>query len=186
MIHILSVCDWYETFARLAGVDTSTLPSLTKEDIPGLDSLDVWPMINGSNLTSPRVEIPLSGIGALFGSAFISGDYKIVLDTQHKLGFWTGPKSPNASIPYVHPNDTGCPDGCLFNIKLDPTEHHDLSAKHPEIKRKLLERHKIISSGQFQTDCYGANINETEAKETAINAQIYGVWAPYNMCVMSG
>ena len=72
-------------------MDTSSLPPLTTEDIPELDSLDVWPMMNGSNMISPRIEVPLSSVGALYGSAFISGDYKIVLEDQHKLGFYTGP-----------------------------------------------------------------------------------------------
>ena len=74
---------------------------------------------------------------------------------------------------------------CLFNIMKDPEEHHDLSDEYPDIKMQLLDRHYEISKGQFQTDCYGVKFNATEAKMIATEAQIYGVWAPYNMCLMN-
>ena len=179
---IHSICDWYKTFAELADVDISKLPPLTNRSIPDIDSLDIWPMITGNNLTSSRTEIPLSSVGSLYGSAFISGDYKIVLQAQNGLGFWTGPQSPNETQPYA---DSGCPDVCLFDIVNDLTEHVDLSAKYPEIKERMLERHYEISNGSFQTNCYGQNVNSTEAKNAAIDAQINGVWAPYNMCLLT-
>ena len=86
-ICIFSICDWYETFALLAGVDTSNISLSNTDSIPGLDSLDIWPMITGSNLTSPRTEIPLSSFGS-DGSALIVGDWKLVLGDQRGLGFW--------------------------------------------------------------------------------------------------
>ena len=166
----------------MAGVDLSTLPPLTNESIPDIDSVDVWPLIDGSNATSPRVEVPLSSVGALYGSALISGKYKVVLATQHGLGYFTGPHSPNETAPY---KDAGCPDTCLFDIIADPTEHVDLSAQYPDIKQRLLDRHYAISNGSFQTDCYGALVNQTQAKNNALAAQIDGVWAPYDMCLMN-
>ena len=90
-----SICDWYATFAEMVGVDLSTLPPLTNESIPDFDSVNVWPLIDGSNATSPRVEVPLSSVGALYGSALISGNYKVVLTSQHGLCFFTGPQSPD-------------------------------------------------------------------------------------------
>ena len=67
----------------------------------------------------------------------------------------------------------------------DPEEHHDLSEEYPDIKKKMVDRHYEISKGKFQTECYNQNFNATDAKMIAIEAQIYGVWAPYNMCLMN-
>ena len=178
----IHVSDWYKTFAVMVGVDLDKLPPLTNETIPGYDGFDVMPMIMGKNLTSPRVEIPLSSIGALDGSAYINGSYKIVLTSQGGLGFYTGPQSPNETNPY---KDAGCPNTCLFDIINDPTEHVDISDQYSDIKKAMLARHQEISDGSYQTDCYGQNINSSEAKQNAINAQINGTWAPYNMCLMN-
>merc|ERR1712083_1178147 len=104
------------------------------------------------------------------------------LQAQNGLGFWTGPNSPNQTAPY---KDTGCPNVCLFDIINDPTEHADLSAVYPSIKADLLRRHYAISNGSFQTDCYGESVNATQAMDNALNAQINGTWAPYNMCLMN-
>ena len=109
---------------------------------------------NGNNVTSPRVEIPLSSVGALDGSAYINGSYKIVLTKQGGLGFFTGPQSPNETNPYT---DAGCPDTCLFDIIIDPTEHVDIGDQYPDIKA-MLERHYEISNGTYQTDCYGQRL----------------------------
>lgn len=180
---MFSICDWYETFARLAGVDTSSLSLSNSDSIPGIDSLDIWPLITGSNLTSPRTEIPLSSVD-LKGSAFISGDFKIVLGTQGGKGIWTGPQSPNETEQY---EDTiGCPDGCLFNITKDPTEHEDLSQQFPEIKEAMMARHIEISETMFQTDCYGQTVHTNIAAVCASFSKINGVWAPYGFCLSDG
>eukprot|EP01083_Nonionella_stella_P307519 1081263_1 len=173
----IHICDWYETFAVIVGVDTSNLPPLTNESIPKLDSMNIYGLIDGSNLTSPRMEIPLSSNGAL-----ISEQYKLVLTAQQNLGFYTGPRSPNITRPY---KDEGCANGCLFDIIEDPTEHVDLSDQYPQIKAKLMHRMNEIVNGSYQTDCYGESVNATEAKQNALNEQIDGYWAPYDMCLLS-
>ncbi len=161
-------------------MDTAKFPPLTNETIPGYDSMDVWGLIDGSNLTSPRTEIALSSIGGS-GGALISVNYKIVLNAQQSLGFFTGAHSPNKTSPY---KDNGCPNTCLFDIISDPTEHIDLSDTYPQIKTQLLNRMRQISNGSFQTDCYGVKVNSSAAKQKAIKAQIDGYWVPYNMCLL--
>eukprot|EP01084_Bolivina_argentea_P119808 212399_1 len=174
----IHICDWYETFAHLVGVDTSKLPPLTTLPIPALDSLNIWGLIDGSNNTSPRTEIALSSVnGGGTGGGFISGNYKIVLGGQNNLGFFTGPQSPNQTKPY---SDKGCPNICLFDIINDPTEHNDLSSQYPDIKQKLINRMHEISNTSFQTDCYGQSKDNASNKAKA--AQIDGYWAPYGMC----
>ena len=106
----LQVCDWYSTFSKLvqnlfplslfellwlqqvhilslflflslstqAGVD----PTDNAEGVPGIDSLDMWPLLSGTNTTSPRNEIPLSS------HALISGDWKVIFGPQ-RYDMWS-------------------------------------------------------------------------------------------------
>ena len=49
---MLSIADWYSTFAGLAGVNGSHDPSAAAAGLPHVDSIDMWPMIRsgGANL----------------------------------------------------------------------------------------------------------------------------------------
>ena len=55
-------------FCGLAGVaaeDDSATDAFDGSPLPKVDSLDMWPMLSGQNLTSPRTEItftPLKGL----------------------------------------------------------------------------------------------------------------------------
>ncbi len=49
----MHIADWYSTFCALAGVDP-TDESAAKAKLPPIDSLNMWPLISGENLTSPR------------------------------------------------------------------------------------------------------------------------------------
>jgi hypothetical protein len=60
----IHLCDFWATFLGLAGVDASD-PKAAQAKLPPPDSLDMWPMLSGRNLTSPRTEIlgsPLKGV----------------------------------------------------------------------------------------------------------------------------
>ena len=67
----IHIADWYATFCNLAGVDP-TDERAAEAKLPPIDSLNMWPMISGQNMTSPRVDIPATY------STLISGDYKIL------------------------------------------------------------------------------------------------------------
>lgn len=53
-----TVWDWYHTFSAFAGVDP-TDHRAAAASLPPIDSFDMSAMIMGTNLTSPRTEIPI-------------------------------------------------------------------------------------------------------------------------------
>ena len=73
---ILSIADWYATFAALAGVDDATDdPRAAAAGLPGVDSVDMWPMISsgGANTSCARTYLHVSP------STFISGRHKLIV-----------------------------------------------------------------------------------------------------------
>jgi hypothetical protein len=61
-------------------------------------------------------------------------------------GYWTGPLWPingsqtKGTAPGFEP-DPGCPDGgCLFNLRLDRTEHQEFSSEQPELRARMAAR----------------------------------------------
>jgi arylsulfatase I/J len=122
------IADFYGTYAKLAGVDPTDRIAAAA-GLPPIDSLDVWPLISGANLTSPRVEIPVQP------NVLISGRYKLITGRMIEAA-WGGPNYPNSSSPNspVDPGPTlNCTahGGCLFDVVADPTEHADIAAQHP-------------------------------------------------------
>ena len=75
----IHVADWYTTFCKLAGVDSSDSGA---GKFP-VDGLDVWPIITGESTTTPHDEIVLGydfeDIGAI-----IVGKYKLIVSPQHR------------------------------------------------------------------------------------------------------
>ena len=65
----IHLADWYATLCGLAGVDP-TDEEAAKAKLPPIDGLDIWPLISGQNITSPRTDIPTSY------DTLISGGYK--------------------------------------------------------------------------------------------------------------
>ena len=53
------VTAWYATFCALAGVDPTDTQAATA-NLPPIDSLNMWPLISGQNVTSPHVDIPIN------------------------------------------------------------------------------------------------------------------------------
>ena len=101
----------------------------------------MWPLLSGANSTSPRAYTLLgsSDGGQKVGNTIIQGvvradGYKL-LTGDVDSAFWTGPTYPNASgWPSA---SADCGKGYLYNIKLDPTEHNEISAQYPEIVAEL-------------------------------------------------
>jgi hypothetical protein len=53
----------YMTFCKLAGLSEAACasdPLAEAGGLPPIDSLDLWPMLSGANMTSPRTEVPIS------------------------------------------------------------------------------------------------------------------------------
>ena len=71
------------------------------------------------------------------------GDWKLMSGVQN-FATWFGDFSPNTTGPSNASNTQACATvPCLFNIKNDTTEHHDLAAEMPG---KVAELMKIFNS----------------------------------------
>jgi hypothetical protein len=103
----IHLCDFFATFCGLAGVDP-TDDSARRLGLPPIDSLDMWPMLSGRNLTSPRHEIlftPLHGNHSTGGAdpydkrvpfdmqdpMIIVGEWKLLLGVVSHC-WWQGPE----------------------------------------------------------------------------------------------
>jgi arylsulfatase B len=107
-----------------------------------VDSLDVWPLLSGANVTSPRLTWPVSEKVVIAfeqppGSPSVTAGWKLVAGKLDSGAGWAGPVYPNASSPDSDPFNVGldCSGGpsgaCLFDVVTDPTEHVDVAAAHP-------------------------------------------------------
>lgn len=134
MIH---VADWYGTFATLAGLPDFVDNWAAESGLPPVDSLDVWPMLSGANLTSPRQGFLVTK------DMLMSGEWKFVRGHTNMVEAASGgPHYPNASTAKdpIDSHSFVCPAaGCLFNVEQDPTEIHEVSAKHPVLAARLLK-----------------------------------------------
>lgn len=113
----------------MAGIDATDTRALQAK-LPAIDSLNMWPMLNGSS-GSPRELLPLGP------DALIWGRWKLLIAAQVP-SFWQGPKFPNSSSQEI--TQTACQEGCLFDVEQDPTEHHNLYQEHPEIVVKMKKK----------------------------------------------
>lgn len=141
----IHICDWWKTLTNLAHPSSSNEQKDGKEndDVPQLDSIDVWPALSTGASVSPRTEIPLSL------QALIMGEMKYV--TGEKAGGknkWQNPEYPMG-------NSTPGPacQPCLFNLTADPYEHIDLSntSMGQQWITKLSSRLAEIATTKFQT-----------------------------------
>ena len=142
----MHIADWYSTFCALAGVDP-TDEAAAKANLPPIDSLNMWPLISGENMTSPRTDVPISNV------TLISGDYKI-LTGMVKMAGWTGPIYPNNTNPQGGVDavqDCGT-SGCLYDIRRDPYEHKDLAQSQPEVLAKMQAKLKEYQASIFSPD----------------------------------
>ena len=106
--------------------------------LPPTDSLDMWDLLSGRNLTSPRTEIaftplrglqPLppptrnhvsrAGLGDLLDPMLIQGEYKLLMGKVDQC-WWQGPQYPNGSSTWdTYATWINCTTptkkACLFN-----------------------------------------------------------------------
>jgi arylsulfatase I/J len=151
---IIHVADWYRTLAQgVAGVDP-TDHWAAESGLPPIDSLDVWPMLSGRNLTSPRESILVTEKMLIVGEwKYVSGGTDMIAAAQG------GPHYPNASTAAdpIAQHHLKCPkQGCLFNVVSDPTEQLEVSAQHPELvsamKAEMMKQAKTIWSTSHKVD----------------------------------
>jgi hypothetical protein len=82
------------TFAFLAGVDP-TDHRAAAAGLPGIDGVNLWPRLSGTNTSAPRLELWAGP------NVFISRNYKLLLSPSETYAVWTGPHSPNATTELV-------------------------------------------------------------------------------------
>ncbi|XP_065188415.1 arylsulfatase B-like [Sycon ciliatum] len=165
----IALADWYKTFCGLAGVDWHD-EKAEKAKLPPVDGYDVWPLLSGTTTVSPRTEIPLN-------PGLISGDFKILVDTMRQAG-WTGPQYPNNSqVEGIHAVQECGYNGCLYNIKEDPEERHDLAASMPDKAKEMRQRLDTWDDTWFRPD-RGVLPSLEACKQVKANGGFFGPFLP--------
>jgi arylsulfatase A-like enzyme len=149
--------DWYPTMLGLAGVSEKDPAGKDPagRSIPDIDGIDMWGYLTNTSGggVSPRTEIVLSTeedkTGGGGGGAMISGDYKLVTGWQ-TYGFWTAPRYPNVTTDHKAEKPFDCGQGCVFDIRSDPSEYRDLSKSQPALFSALLALFKTRKATQWE------------------------------------
>lgn len=189
---LATVWDWYATYAGLAGVDP-TDGAAAAAGLPPHDSLDLWPWLSGANASSPRSEVIIGDTtaetpnadGAALVGGLIKGDMKLLLGPPNK-GFRvlqdviTGPNWPNTSsvlLPELYGRVCGrAPEnGCLFDLRADPSETTSLAASQPALFTQLLARVDELQGGVYSP------VRGDAADPRACDAALArgGYWGPF-------
>lgn len=155
--------DWYPTFCALAGVNATDSRSSTV-GLPPIDGFDLWPMLSGASVHTPRTAHFLGSSNGT-GGTVVQGVIRVADGWKLLLGgvgpsFWTGAVFPNASSQRTVPPPTlSCGDpaagtgpGCLFNVLSDPHETVDAAEANPGI---VAELRGLID--EFQKGVYSPN-----------------------------
>lgn len=137
---IIHFADWYHTFCALAGVDP-TDHAAARAGLPPIDSLNMWPLISGANMTSPRTEILVRE------DTLVQGRYKLIVGTVDHAG-WAGPQYPNITSAghEVALVNLTCDPGCLFDVQADPSEYHNIARGQPARLHAMLARLAALQS----------------------------------------
>eukprot|EP01084_Bolivina_argentea_P307533 531574_1 len=157
---LIHIADWYATFCAMNGID-KTDKKAAKYGLPVVDGYDIWPLISGENITSPRSGFPINQRG------IISGNYKYL---QGNISFatWSGQVFPN-STSLQHPIQGTFKDctvksgGCLFDLVNDMTEHHNIAAENSDIVAKMrnelnAEKAKFYSNNETGVNSCPVNV----------------------------
>ena len=96
------------TFSKLAGVD----PADSHPGVPDIDSIDAWPAISGTVLSSgaARSEIFIGG------GVLIQGPYKLIA-TGAGVAQWSGPRYPKVSATGPKSLNCSATQPCLFDVE---------------------------------------------------------------------
>lgn len=176
----IHIADWYATFCKLAGVDSSD----SGEGKFPVDGLDVWPIITGVNSTTPHDEIVL---GYNFGNAhpnqgaIIVGNYKLIVQPQ-KFNCDSVMWSPLDYPCSQGENGPDCDPYCLYDIVDDPNEKKDLAKENPSKVKELLEKYNKFSNEPRDMQDQGYHSEKECPKDP--NACTYmkdhgGYWRPW-------
>eukprot|EP01084_Bolivina_argentea_P036017 66669_1 len=167
MVH---VADWYSTFAAIIGFDPMDKKA-KRAGLPPIDSINMWPLLSGENLTSPRTEIAISE------HVLIQNNYKYMVNESFDYASWSGYLFPNSSSP-SHPiqgTKMDCSKGCLFDLEHDVTEHVNIINENLEIAKKMDQRLIELKKGFYNNNEAGIPLCPTH-----INMSCQ-CWAAFNL-----
>jgi hypothetical protein len=105
------------------------------------------------------------------------GLWKLIAEPRIPMNSWQGPFFPNSTATAFETTfEYGCKEGCLFQLDIDPTEHHDVSSKQPALvesmKRQILAHQKTAFSPSRGTP-------QLEAACSAAMNDWNGFWGPW-------
>lgn len=195
---LMELADFYVTFCGLAGVDP-TDHAAKLAGLPPVEGMDMWPMLSGANLTSPRTEIAIGSSddsdhqGNTIVQALImdDGDGKIhkLIIGDVKPAFFQGPVYPNASSTVASkrlacgdPDGTGVSKGpgCLFEIGGDPSETMDLAATNPGkvdgMRKRMTEIQKTVYNPERKNAA--STGRQDMCDQAKKNGMYLGPWLP--------
>lgn len=144
----LHIVDWYPTLLKLAGASL-------EQKLP-LDGKDAWATI-AEGKPSPHEEILLNAAppnAAPQTGAIRVGDFKLVLsaapgaaapDTDDGEAD-ASPRRRQRKQPAAAAEAAAVGQVELFNLATDPSEEHNLAAKHPEKVKELRDRFDALAS----------------------------------------
>lgn len=150
----MHIADWVATFCEVAGGFPSGCgDDVTASDagLPPVDSMSAWPGItNGA--PDVRQELHISSHTLINGAKM-----KLVQGNNIHAG-WTPavwPSSESSAHPELNFN---CgTDGCLFDLTVDPGEHHDLAQTQPGVAAEMATRLAYLQQGVYENDDSGTN-----------------------------
>lgn len=187
---LIHVVDWYTTILTLAGIQEPRRDErAAAAGLPPPDSLNVWPLISGTNSTSPRTGFVMSANGLKHlqnitnGPALIDWPYKLLTGHQ-QTATWSSEISPNTTGPGKAPGYAicgivpeqyvlDCGTGCVYNLEEDPQERVNLNGSSALLQRLL----KKLEQELLTTFKQPAGPHDPEAcAQAARNGGFVGPW----------
>jgi arylsulfatase B len=155
---LAAIEDWYVTLTKLAGADPFD-ERAAAAGLPPVEGYDLWPLLSGTNLTSPRTEVWLGGgNNATVVQGLIRADGWKLLHGLLSQDMWQGPFYPNSTTE-AHPWSNKALDcgsaaapACLFNVLADPTEHANEAAAQPAVVAEMTARIAELQATVFSPD----------------------------------
>ncbi|XP_070531573.1 arylsulfatase J-like [Ptychodera flava] len=162
MMHFV---DWYPTLVGLAG------GQLTDQEI---DGIDMWKALS-MNRPSPRKEFVYNVIDQPhLCEAIRVGDYKLTKGSCGDYACWLPPPETEGKLGESQCFSVSRLDGLyLYNIKDDPTEHHNLAEEMPDKVRILTARLQ-----EYKKKYVSSFNNSKTGTEDWHPRNFGGVWSP--------
>ena len=141
--------DWWKTFAEVGEIQDTTDHTAKAAGLPPVDGVSQWSYWSGKHSTPPRTELAVATcstelkfdlwctnpngttvVGGVIVDEGVDGIWKLIKQPTLAMSGWQGPSWPNSTTThFIDYKDTSCggTNGCLYQIDVDPTEHHNVA-----------------------------------------------------------